>query len=236
VLAALVIVAAGVLVYALSGGPWAQAELAGADGAGSGAQVELRLSGDVDVEPGNGPVADQLDSSTAAGAALEGSVASATRDLTQTLALLIAVVAAVGLIVDLPPRLWSLLAAAALVCLLAAAILRDSTTSALSQSAGALDAGGFQVDPTGWASLAIGAAAAAALAAFLATAERGSFSAVPIVPDGEVGDGNDGGNGGDGRIDGQGDSGSSSDLAKRRGRLGGPGRNRPLNWLPSRER
>jgi hypothetical protein len=231
VLAALVILSAAALVYALSGGPWARATFSGAEDAADGevtvatAEVELQLSGEVDVDPGDGPVAEALDPSAPAGAVLEGSAASATRDLTQTLALLIAVVAAVGLIVDLPQRLWSLLASAGMVCVLAAAVLRDNTTSVLSEGAAALDAGAFQVHPTGWSSLAIGAAAAAALAAFLATAERGAASSDPLVDDEEV-------VGGDGAGNGDGDG---AQLAKRQGRRG-PGRNRPLNWLPSRGR
>ncbi|HEV7762728.1 MAG TPA: hypothetical protein VGO78_27150 [Acidimicrobiales bacterium] len=179
VLAALVMAAAALLVYSLSGGDWARMTVgAGADRS----EVELRLSGDVDVEPAGGEVADALEASTAPGSALQESVGGATRDLTQILAVLIAVVAAVGLVLDLRSRLWGLLASASLVCLLAAAVLRDAATTALATAAAGLDAGPFEVRPTGWSGLAIGAAACAALAAFLATAERGvaARAAAPI--------------------------------------------------------
>lgn len=175
VLAAMVVAAAGLLVYSLSGGPWARAEIGGGGPSGDAAvtQLELRLSGDVDVEPGDGPVADDLDGPGAARSALAASIGGATRDLTQVLGVLIVVVSAVGVALELRSRLWGLLASASLVCLLAATVLRDMATSALATGATAADAGPFAVDPTGWSGLAIGAAAVAALASFLATAERG---------------------------------------------------------------
>jgi len=173
VLAALVVVAAALLAYSLSAGPWARATVAD-DGTGSGStQVELRLSGEVDVDPGDAAVADDLDRSAPERQAVEASTDGATRDLTQVLAVLILLVAAVGLVVDLRSRLWGLLASASLVTLLAAAVLRDAAMSALARGVTDLDAGAVAVEPTGWSGLALGAAATAALAAFLATAERG---------------------------------------------------------------
>jgi hypothetical protein len=186
VLAALVVAAAALLAYSLSGGPWARATV-GDDGTGSDSgsgstQVELRLSGEVDVDPGDGAVAGDLDRSAPERQALEESTNGATRDLTQVLAVLVLLVAAVGLVVDLRSRLWGLLASASLVTLLAAAVLRDAAMSALARGLTDLDAGAVAVDPTGWSGLALGAAATAALAAFLATAERGvaGRSAAPV--------------------------------------------------------
>ena len=53
--------------------------------------------------------------------------------------------------------------------------------AALASDAGTLDAGPFEVDPSGWSGLAISAAAIASLASFLATAERG-VAARPTAP------------------------------------------------------
>jgi len=188
VLAALVVAAAALLVYSLSGGPWARAEVAGsssaeASEASAAAQVELRLSGRIDVDPDGAAVADDLDASSPQRQLIDDSVGATTRDLIQVMAMLILVVAGVGVVLDLRSRLWGLLASASLVCLLAAAVLRDSATAALANGMSTLDVGPVGVDPTGWSALAIGAAATAALASFLATAERGvaARSTVPVV-------------------------------------------------------
>jgi hypothetical protein len=251
VLAGLVLVAAALLVHALTGGPWARATFADSE-SGDRAQVELRLSGDVDTDPEGGAVADRLGPSTVERSALEESVGAATRDLTQILAVLIVVVAAVGLVLDLRARLWGMIAAGSLVCLLAAAVLRDGATSALAATGVSLDAGPFSVDPTGWSGLAIGAAACMALASFLATAERGvaARTATPVfdpedepevmAPDAEYPDGEyvdptpPGAPGPAARPD-------PTAVPRGRARIGrattaGRVRSRLLNSLPSRER
>lgn len=167
VLAGLVVVAAALLVYSLSGGPWARATVE--DGTGARvAEVELPLSGEADVAV-TGTDADAEDLA----GRLDQATGGATRDLTQVLAVLIVVVAAVGLALDLRSQLWSLLAAASMVCLLAAAIMRDEVMSTLATGLGTIDAGPVSVDPSGWSGLAIGSAAVAALGSFLATAQRG---------------------------------------------------------------
>jgi hypothetical protein len=204
VLAAMVVVAAALLVYSLSGGPWARATVGGGDGdggdGGAQAKIELRLSGEVDVDPDGAAVGDDLADADADGASaerqvVEESMGGTTRDLVQVLAVLILVVAAVGLVLDLRSRLWGLLASASLVCLLAATVLRDSATEALARGVIPLGAGPVAVDSTGWSALAIGAAAVAALASFLATAERGvaARSGAPVLgPDPAVFDAGDG--------------------------------------------
>jgi hypothetical protein len=210
VLAAATAVAAVLLVYSLSGGPWARATVS--DGTSRQAVAELRLSGKVDADPSGGALGPLVDRSTPEHVLVRESVGSATRDLVRVLAVLVIVVAAVGLVFDLPTVLWGLTAATSLVCLLAATVLRDGAVRGLATglatlNTGAFHSGAFHTSATGWAGLAIGAAAAAALASFLgAAAQRpGPFVVMTPIPRRPV----------------------HPPPSGRR-------RNRPLNWLPSR--
>jgi hypothetical protein len=205
VLAAATAVAAVLLVYSLSGGPWARATVS--DGSDRQAVAELRLSGKVDADPGGGALAPLVDRSTPEHVLVRESVGAATRDLVRVLAVLVIVVAAVGLVFDLPTVLWGLTSATSLVCLLAATVLRDGAVRGLATGVATLDAGAFHTSATGWAGLAIGAAAAAALASFLGAAAQRSGPFVVMTP-----------------------------IPRRPVHPPPPGRRRtrPLNWLPSR--
>lgn len=210
VLAAAIVVAAILLQVGLAAGSWARATYSDGDAESA---LTVDLSGDVEVDPEDSAVGAAL--SDPQRAALRESVGGALRQLTQVLAALMMVIAAVGVVLDLTPRTWTLVSAVALSCLVTAVLLRDRAVSALAMASSQVDLGPFRVSTTGWSGLTIGAAAAATLAAVLAAAPRPASTAV--IAEEAVG-GIDDGTGGD--------------AGGLRGRIPWPARGRRAQQLP----
>jgi hypothetical protein len=200
--AAIVVAGALLLLLALSNGPWAQATFA-ADGVETEdadedqrLDVDLHPTGEVEVRPGDSELADayRSDDSATAREALRHTVPGGARDLAQVLAVLVALVAAVGIWRDLTPGTWLLVCTASLACLVTVVLLRDDVLSAAAAGTAPLGLGVPDVDATGWSALAVAGAATAALVAGLAAgprparpmrpfqAVRRGRSTVPVVP------------------------------------------------------
>jgi hypothetical protein len=187
-MAAIVLGASLLLLLALSNGPWAHTTFAaaGVDDVGQvdddeRLDVELHATGRLEAEAGDPELAEQYrsDENAASRQALRGAVPGGTHDLAQVVAVLVALVAAVGVWRDLTPGTWLLLSSASLACLVMVVILRDDVLSALATAAPAMDLGVHDTDPTRWSALAVAGAATAAFGAALATGPR---PARPVQP------------------------------------------------------
>jgi hypothetical protein len=190
-MAALVVGATLVLLLALSSGPWGhaafvdgqqgQVDVSAADD-DQRLDVDVFPTGRVRVERGDDDLAQRYDAADNAAqrAALRGEVAGSLRDLVQVVAVLVMIIALVGMVRPLTPHTWALVAAAALTCLLATVILRDDLVSALATHAPLMDLGAYDTSPTGWSALAVGAAGTATLTAALAAGPRPVRSTEPV--------------------------------------------------------
>jgi hypothetical protein len=217
VLAVAVGIAAALVALGIGGGPWARTTFEDARTKGSEyGTVTVELSGDVDVHGMIDLSVHESDfqSDEPTGMVLRDTVGGTLPQLVQILAVLVAVIAAVGAFLDLTPRTWTLMASASLALLLATVILRDRTVAALSEATASLDAGvPLHTGGTGWTGLVIGAAAVATLAATLAAAPRPATTdliADPADPEATT----------------------AADVGGLRGRLGFPSRGRATQQLP----
>jgi hypothetical protein len=182
-MSAIVVGATLVLLLALSSGPWAHAAFVdGQPGRVDVSEVEddqrldvdLFATGRIRVERGDADLAERYDAAgnAAQRAALRGEVAGSLRDLVQVVAVLVMIIAVVGMMRPLTPHTWAMVAAAGLACLLGTVLLRDDLTSALATHAPLMNLGAYDTSPTGWSALAVGAAGAATLTAALAAGPR----------------------------------------------------------------
>jgi hypothetical protein len=189
-IAAIVVAAALMMLVGLSR-PWGEVTFAGGVGE-DGEQaadderldVEMSPTGRVQVERGDAD--DRLvelydsDDNAAARAALRQAVPGGARDLAQVMAVLVALVAAVGIWRDLTQGTWILLSAAALACLVTVVLLRDDVLSALAGGAASMGLGAHEVGPTTWSAITVAGAGTAAMVAGLAAGPRPARSVNPF--------------------------------------------------------